>query len=231
MPRSLRWLFGLFIAALLVTGPYGYWRFEQARVRNFHVVQDGVLYRSGQMSLEGLKRVIHDYGIKTIITLRDATHPGDGPPDLEEEKYCKNEELNYVRIPPRSWWASDGSVPAEQGVQCFRAIMTDPANFPVLVHCFAGIHRTGAFCAVYRMEHDHWNNARAIAEMKAYGYRNIDDEWDLLGYLEHYHPTWMPAEDTATGATTAESQYRAHPHAAKRRKHAPKKDTHGASES
>ena len=85
------------------------------------------------------------------------------------------------------------SVPAEQGVQAFREIMTDPSNFPVLVHCFAGIHRTGAFCAVYRMEHDHWTNARAIAEMKAYGYRNIDDEWDLLGYLEHYHPTWMPA--------------------------------------
>jgi tyrosine-protein phosphatase SIW14 len=196
MPRLLARLFGLFIAFLLVAGPYGYCRYRQAAMRGFHVVQDGVLYRSGQMSLDGLKRVIHDFGIKTIVTLRDATHPGDGPPDLEEEKYCKAEELNYVRIPPRPWWASDGTVPAEQGVQRFREIMNDPANFPVLVHCFGGVHRTGAFCAVYRMEHDHWTNNQAIAEMKAYGYRNIDDEWDLLGYLEKYRPTWMTPQDS-----------------------------------
>jgi protein tyrosine/serine phosphatase len=195
MPRLLPRLFGLFIVFLLVAGPYGYCRYRQGNMRGFHVVQDGVLYRSGQMSLDGLKRVIHDFGIKTIITLRDATHPGDGPPNLEEEKYCKAEELNYVRIPPRSWEeASDGTVPADQGVKRFLRIMNDPANYPVLVHCFGGIHRTGAFCAIYRMEHDHLSNAQAIAEMRAHGYRNIDDEWDLLGYLEKYHPTWMTTE-------------------------------------
>ena len=205
MPRFLAVFFGALIAVLLVAGPYGYWRYRQATTRSFHVVQDGVLYRSGQMSLDGLKRVIHDYGIKTIVTLRDATHPGDGPPDLEEETYCKAEELNYERIPPRSWWASDGTVPAEKGVQRFREIMNNPANYPVLVHCFGGVHRTGAFSAVYRMEHDHWTNAQAIAEMKAYGYRNIDDEWDLLGYLEHYRPTWMTADDTVSDDVTTKS--------------------------
>ena len=195
MPRLLPRLFGLFIVFLLVAGPFAYSRYRQATMRGFHVVQDGVLYRSGQMSLDGLKRVIHDFGIKTIITLRDATHPGDGPPDLEEEKYCKAEELNYIRIPPRSWEeASDGTVPADQGVKRFLQIMNDPANYPVLVHCFGGIHRTGAFCAVYRMEHDHWSNAQAIAEMRVYGYRNIEDEWDLLGYLEKYRPSWMTTE-------------------------------------
>jgi protein tyrosine/serine phosphatase len=196
MPRLLARVFGWCIALLLVIGPYSYYRYRQATIRAFHVVQDGVLYRSGQMSLDGLKRVIHDYGIKTIVTLRDATRPGDGPPDLEEERYCKAEELNYVRIPPQPWWASDGTVPAEQGVERFRALMNDPANYPVLVHCFGGIHRSGAFCAVYRMEHDHWTNAQAIAEMRAYGYRNIEDEYDLLGYLEKYRPTWLTAPET-----------------------------------
>ena len=35
-------------------------------------------------------------------------------------------------------------------------------------------------------------NGRAIAEMKACGYSNLDDEWDILGYLEQYRPSWMP---------------------------------------
>ena len=61
--------------------------------------------------------------------------------------------------------------------------MSDPANYPVLVHCFAGIHRTGAYCAIYRMEFDHWTNDRAIDELKAHGYYNLPEEKDILGYL------------------------------------------------
>ncbi len=66
----------------------------------------------------------------------------------------------------------------------------EPKNQPVLVHCWAGIHRTGAYCAIYRMEFDHWTNAEAIAELKTMGYDTLDDEWDILGYLEEYWPTW-----------------------------------------
>src|SRR5207237_1241596 len=95
---------------------------------------------------------------------------------------------NDYRIPPRPWWASDGSVPAEKGVKVFREVMSDPANYPVLVHCFAGIHRTGAYCAVYRMEFEGWSNARAIAEVKDHGYSNLEEDWDILGYLEQYRP-------------------------------------------
>jgi tyrosine-protein phosphatase SIW14 len=82
-------------------------------------------------------------------------------------------------------------VPADEGVQRFREIMDEPKNYPVLIHCFGGIHRTGAFCAIYRMEYEHWTNEQAIAEMRACGYKDLDDEWDLLGYLEQYRPRWQ----------------------------------------
>jgi protein tyrosine/serine phosphatase len=79
--------------------------------------------------------------------------------------------------------------------------MADPDNYPVLVHCFAGIHRTGAFCAIYRMEHDHLSNAEALRELKEGGYINLYDEWDVLGYLEEYKPTWRADVDPAMPAT------------------------------
>ncbi len=56
----------------------------------------------------------------------------------------------------------------EPGVRKFREVMSDPNNYPVLVHCTAGIHRTGAYCAIYRMEFEHWTNERAIDEVKAF---------------------------------------------------------------
>jgi hypothetical protein len=83
-------------------------------------------------------------------------------------------------------------VPVEEGVRKFRAVLNDERNYPVLVHCFAGIHRTGAYCAIYRMEYEHWDNVQALAEMKACGYTNLDEELDILGYLEQYRPSWMP---------------------------------------
>jgi protein tyrosine/serine phosphatase len=187
----LGWFFGLLIAALLVGGPLCYSNYRQSQMRNFRLVREGVLYRSGQMNLAGMKRVLRDYNIKTVVTLRDAPMEGDTPPDWEEEQYCKREEVNYYRIRPERWWASDNSVPAEQGVRRFLKIMDNPANYPVLVHCFAGVHRSGAYCAIYRMEYEHWSNARAIAEMKNCGYANIGDEFDLLGYLEKYRPRWQ----------------------------------------
>lgn len=196
MARISQFLIGTCIALGMVGVPVVFGYYRHAQVRNFHVVCEGVLYRSGQLSLSGLKRVQHDHGIKTVVTLRDAYYPGQLPPDLAEQAYCEAEELNYFRITPRPWWAADGSVPAEKGVRQFLQVMDDPANYPVLVHCFAGSHRTGAYCAIYRMEYEHWSNADALAEMKAYGYCNLDDELDILGYLEQYRPRWRHPADS-----------------------------------
>jgi tyrosine-protein phosphatase SIW14 len=138
------------------------------------------------MPISGLKRILHDYDIKTVVTLRDADVPGSPPPDAAEEDYCKKAEVNYIRITPRNWSAIDGSVPAAVGVKRFLAVLGQPANYPVLVHCFAGIHRTGAHVAVYRMEEEGWTNAQAIMELQVHGYFNIGQDFDLLDYLEHY---------------------------------------------
>jgi tyrosine-protein phosphatase SIW14 len=188
MPRLLRILFGVAIVAVMVGAPLAYKLRQDAAFRNFHVVREGVLYRSGQMTLAGLKRVLHDHGIKTVVTLRDAHAPGEPAPDTAEETYCKSQGYNHVRIPPRNWFASDGSVPAEKGLAVFRQVMQDPANYPVLIHCFAGIHRTGAYCAVYRMDFEHWPNETAIAELRTHGYDTLDTDWDILTFLENYQP-------------------------------------------
>jgi protein tyrosine/serine phosphatase len=198
MPRYLQYLFGFLIAAMLLGVPFAYAYHRAQSIRNFRMVRDGVLYRSGQMRVAGLQSVIHDYGIKTVVTLRDSHVPNEPPPDLAEEEFCKAEEINYYRISPREWWAPDGSIPAENGVKIFRAIMDDPANYPVLIHCYGGIHRTGAFCAVYRMEYQHWTNEQAIAELRACGYTELDDEWDLLTYLEQYQPRWKGGDKATT---------------------------------
>jgi tyrosine-protein phosphatase SIW14 len=182
-----RWLAGVvgggLVAACLLV-PVGVAVHEQQQVRNFHVVRAGVLYRSAQMTVPGLRRVIHDHGIRTVINLRD----GVAPADRAEEAFCGKEEVRFVRLLPRSWDGGAGAAPVDANMRAFLELMRDPANYPVLVHCFAGIHRTGAYCAVYRMEFEGWSNDQAIGELKAHGYDNFDNENDISGYLSGYQP-------------------------------------------
>lgn len=200
MSRILQIAAGSLIVLALIVSPAVWAVRQQAQTRNFHAVRPGVLYRSGQMTKEGLQRVLNDYHIKTVINLRD----GQSQRDRAEEEFCKSEEINFVRILPSRWGDEGGSVPVETGVQRFREIMKDPRNYPVLVHCFAGIHRAGSYCAIYRMEFEHWTNAQAIAEMKECGYHNLDDELDILGFMEQYRPTWMPPVETAAPPAPSE---------------------------
>src|SRR5206468_10483090 len=108
MPRWLQYAFAGFIVLLLLGGPCAYARYRHFQLRNFHVVREGVLYRSGQLSVEGLKRLVHDYRIKTVVTLRDAQRPGDLAPDFDEEDWCRKEEMNYFRLREQAWLAPEG---------------------------------------------------------------------------------------------------------------------------
>jgi tyrosine-protein phosphatase SIW14 len=181
----------MLVVALLVGGPLVYSRHRQTEYRNFRVVDSGRLYRSGQMSLSALQRTVDEYGIRTVISLRFAARDGDRPPDWQEEEFCKKIGIRYVRIRPREWWTDeDGRVPAQEPVDQFLKVMDDPSVYPVLIHCFAGMHRTGSYCALYRMEYQCWTNEEAMQELKSLGYKNIDKEEDVQGYLEAFEPRW-----------------------------------------
>lgn len=190
MTRTSRWVCVGLVLAAVVGMPWGLSAHREKHFRNFRVVEPGVLYRSGQMSLSGFEKAVTTYGIRTVVTLRDADIEGERPPDADEEALCRKLDIRHVRIRPRAWWSEDGPAPVEVGVKRFLAVMDDPANFPVLVHCFAGIHRTGSYVAVYRMEYDHWSNERALKELRAGGYEHLDEEWDVRGFLESYRPRW-----------------------------------------
>jgi protein tyrosine/serine phosphatase len=188
MARNLaRWV-GIVLVLFFIGGPVALALHKQGQRRNFRVVREGVLYRSGQTTLDGLKRIIHDYGIRTVISLRDTRVPGVTPPDHAEEVFCGGLGIKFVRLPPAHWEGPGGVAPVDDNVRQFRALMADPDNHPVLIHCFRGWHRTGAYCAIYRMEFEGWSNERAIHELRANGYTILDDHLDLLGYLERYRP-------------------------------------------
>jgi protein tyrosine/serine phosphatase len=190
MLRKFHLLLGAIFVALLVAGPYWYMERHRLRSRNFRVVTPDVLYRCGQLDQAGLEKIVHDYGIRTVISLRAHEKIGDHPKHWEET-FCRKNGLVFVRIPIQNWKEVEGGTPpAAETVQAFNRVMGNSKEYPhpILLHCFAGLHRTGALTAVYRMEFERWTNDEALGEMERCGYTDI--EGDIGGFLRSYVPSW-----------------------------------------
>ena len=43
----------------------------------------------------------------------------------------------------------------------FFEIMDNPANYPVLIHCYHGVGRAELYSALYRIEYEGWDNDKA----------------------------------------------------------------------
>jgi protein-tyrosine phosphatase len=146
-------------------------------------VDPGILYRSGQLTAEELKREIHERGIKTVINLGSRT-------DWDTE-VCATEGVDYIDLPVGDVWSLCGvAAPgypkpsAPYDVTPFWQAIDDPAKQPVLIHCWGGIHRTGVLSGIYRIERQGWSADDALAEMRLFGFNNNKEKFsEVLDYM------------------------------------------------
>jgi protein tyrosine/serine phosphatase len=185
MKATLTCLVGVLCVLCGIAAPVAVAIAERGRLRHFHVVRPGVLYRSAQLSPEGLARVIRDHGVRTVVCLRD----GSTGADQKEEAYCAERGIRFVRIPPHSWAGVQGTAPIDAGLKRFLDTMAEPAARPVLVHCYRGVHRTGQYVAAYRVEFEGWSVPEALREMVDLGYDLLDKHDDVRGYFASYKRT------------------------------------------
>jgi protein tyrosine/serine phosphatase len=133
---------------------------------NFKVISEGKVYKSGVIPPDDIADFVKEHNIKSIIDLR---YPGTGddvnnpeiPVELVEEKAAaaKIEGLNYFNV------GSD-QVPTPENLDTFFKIMDNPANYPVLIHCFHGVGRAEMYSAIYRIEYEGWDRDEARTETR-----------------------------------------------------------------
>lgn len=182
-------LVGTLLILFAIAAPIAVALREQRITRNFAVVQPGVLYRSAQLPTRGLQRLYHDYGIRTVVCIRDESAVVEA-----ERAWCEANEIEFIRMPACNWNGPPGSAPIDTNLRNFLSVVRDPAKQPVLVHCFAGIHRTGGYVAIYRMAVEGWSNRDAIKEMRVMGYTDIDNDRDIRDYLDAFRPSVLGSQ-------------------------------------
>lgn len=162
---------------------------QDRRYRNLHVVEDGQLYRSGQLTPEGFDRVVREQRIGTVVSMRESKNENSDFQDGFEEEICRQRGVRYERFNYLDWSAPDGSMPGMANVKKFLDLMDDPeVPKPVLVHCFAGIHRTGVHVAAYRIDRHGWTNAEAMEELRWMGTRRTTFADNLVAFVHALRP-------------------------------------------
>jgi protein tyrosine/serine phosphatase len=134
----------------------GVWTYKNVRWKNFAEVSSSHIYRSGQLSERQLEKAIQRYGLRRVVCLN---------PDYadRERSLCerKGVEFHYFPMP------SDGRGAMEQFTAVYRLLNEQESN-PILVHCNAGVARTGVAVALYRILHDGWTTDKALNELRSF---------------------------------------------------------------
>jgi len=191
---SARWrngrrlLIGLVLTALAIAAYQAFWH---DHLKRFNVVRPGVLYRTGQPTELGLRYARIRYKMQTDLNTRryrkrlrrGLFDPGKPSGDYEAD-YATRLGMNYVQWPQgdqRCWpW------PTPWFHEALFKLFDDPANYPVLVHCMGGRHRTGTVAALFRLEYDRWPVERVLDELYSYSFG------DPIPIHDHNLRTYLP---------------------------------------
>jgi protein tyrosine phosphatase (PTP) superfamily phosphohydrolase (DUF442 family) len=194
------------LVVLTVAFSYVFFRSVYEHSRRLRVIDPGRVYRSGQMTAEGFADAVRRLGIKTIINVQDdfpdpdISHSYWDRSTIKESELCWQLGVRFVFLEPDliSKWSPPGARPA--GIDQFLQLMDDPSVYPVLIHCKAGLHRTGVLSAVYRMEYQGWSRAEAYRELKAHGF----GAWvctDANEYVKQYVLSYTPGQRHSSAGT------------------------------
>jgi protein tyrosine/serine phosphatase len=136
-PRSIKTAAAVLIAPIAAIGIY---MGINQMTGNFHEVIAGELYRSAQPGDMVIDKAARQYGIKTIINLRNERR---GAWYAEEKASAEENGVTLIDFP----LSSARFVPVEESERLAEIMRT--AEKPILIHCEHGANRTGLASAIY----------------------------------------------------------------------------------
>jgi hypothetical protein len=187
------------VVLIVIVVPVVCYRMVYAHDKRLHEIIPGRIYRSGQLTAEGFTDAHRRLGLKTIVNLQDEDYGVD--PDLprsfwdwrtiKESELCRRLGVRFVVIKPDLVSRKLVGEKRPEAIDQLLALLDDESNYPVLLHCKAGLHRTGVMSAVVRMEYQGWSVAQAYAELKAFGF----GDWACTSandYVDQYVLRYRP---------------------------------------
>jgi protein tyrosine/serine phosphatase len=185
------------LLCLVAGGGYAWWRDGGKRLfqpRNWGVVEEGWLYRSGQIHARLIEDVLRDHRIDVVI---DLSRDDPRIPSVQAEEQAVRRlgirKLDLAGLNGSGVGRIDAYSEALEEI-----VRARDAGERVLVHCSAGSQRTGGAIALYRMLFEGWSGDRAYREYLSY--RNRPPERDKLARFLNENMEGVVARLVRSGA-------------------------------
>lgn len=135
-------------------------------LKRYGIVEQGKIYRSGQISSNLIEKFLERRDIKVIVDL--TTDDANNTDQKGEAQAAAELGIEIVKLP----LGGNGTGDINHYAQAIIAIVqAGRQSKPVLVHCVAGTQRTGGVIACYRLLVQKKDPALVLDEMKRYGFR------------------------------------------------------------
>ncbi len=148
---------------------------------NFRIGVPGVLYRANTLPPESLAKYIDEYGIKSVVNLRG-------------------------KLSDAQWWQDENTVTQEHGAAMYNVELLaheypppkelerlleifDTAQQPLMVHCFAGVDRTGTASALWFLEKEGRTLKEALKQLSFlyYGHWGLVYSNTMRRFVKMWH--------------------------------------------
>jgi protein tyrosine phosphatase len=123
-----------------------------------------MVYRSAWLAPDALSQIIETYQIRSVVNL---CNPDEMTPQMWEGE----------RQAVKSAGATLHAVPLPNSIEFdpqvwepHLEILSDPNNYPMLVHCQHGVTRTAMLLAAYDVIHRHQTAAQSLAAQPLFGH-------------------------------------------------------------
>jgi protein tyrosine phosphatase (PTP) superfamily phosphohydrolase (DUF442 family) len=171
----------------------------------FEEISKDKVYKSALIAPDRLESFLVDNKIKTVIDLLDAGVQDRLNPakqaeiDAEDKAVAEINKKNNLDIKHIN--IASGQVPNKKTLSKFYEVLDDPANYPVLIHCYHGTGRAAIYSAIYRMEYEGWKNADARAKtrvvVEGFGYHSSFSDGRTKGdFVMNYKPRTAGEQST-----------------------------------
>jgi len=182
--NAVPWILGVLIAGIVLGLPGLYYRYTYEQSKRLRVVTAGQFYRSGQLPASGFRDAARRYQIKTVINLQEEARDPLIPerafadPSVRQSDVLAGIGVNAISLdggvlednpqPGRRPAVIDEFLEIVDGIR--DQYWKNGIPHPILIHCKAGLHRTGLLTAIYRIEYEDRTLPEVIEELKANGF-------------------------------------------------------------
>jgi hypothetical protein len=166
---------------------------DHHRFKHMVVHDQGMIYRSAWLQPDALTDVIEKYQIRTVVNLCNPGEMGESR-WVNERKTVFNAGARLIELPMPT--SVDTTEPI---LKEHLAILSDPDNYPMLVHCQHGVTRTSKFLSMYDIVFREMSAKESLAVQPLFG--RADHNVHVKAFVQEFEKQHKRIPSSASAET------------------------------